>query len=288
MTILLWLTLITGVIPFILAFVLVLPARQPGPRVKALISSSMLCTLAFNLTFFWQELWLVLAKAMTPGLHPTLFHNDHDWTGAAPQVELLQGVGALATLASGLVCLFILERLRKSFRPWRLFIAWMAFEGLFQSLSQVAIGALLPGNDVGRAFTFLGMSATMKGLALVLAVAGMATAGAKLARLWPPLASGSGNRLDRNFIQEISIPAAIAVILLIPFRLPRELVEVILVPLVVHMLGIGWTSLGAMWIRHPPGSAPIQVAPPGLAAPATALLAVLAAFQLVLARGIAF
>ena len=39
------------------------------------------------------------AKAMTPGLHPVLYHNDHEWTGPSPCVELLQGVGAIATIS---------------------------------------------------------------------------------------------------------------------------------------------------------------------------------------------
>jgi hypothetical protein len=44
------------------------------------MASLLLCALAFNLTFFWQELWLVIPKALTPGPHPVLYHNDHGWT----------------------------------------------------------------------------------------------------------------------------------------------------------------------------------------------------------------
>ena len=36
---------------------------SPAPDIRALASSALLCTLAFNLVFFWQELWLVLPKA---------------------------------------------------------------------------------------------------------------------------------------------------------------------------------------------------------------------------------
>jgi hypothetical protein len=36
------------------------------------LSSALLYSLAFNLTFFIQELLLVVPKALTPGLHPTL------------------------------------------------------------------------------------------------------------------------------------------------------------------------------------------------------------------------
>src|SRR4051812_35873206 len=61
------------------------------------IASTLLYVLAFNLIFFLQELFLVIPKALTPGLHPTLFHNNHDWTGHRPIEKLLQGSGALAT-----------------------------------------------------------------------------------------------------------------------------------------------------------------------------------------------
>jgi hypothetical protein len=48
------------------------------------ISSTLLSALAFNLVFFVQELFLVVPKALTPGLHPTLYHNNHHWTGDNP------------------------------------------------------------------------------------------------------------------------------------------------------------------------------------------------------------
>ncbi len=45
------------------------------------LQSALLCAFAFNLIFFIQELFLVVPKALTPGLRPTLFHNNHHWTG---------------------------------------------------------------------------------------------------------------------------------------------------------------------------------------------------------------
>ena len=50
--------------------------RGPGDW-RQTVSSALLYTLAYNLTFFIQELFLVLPKALTPGLHPTLLHNNH-------------------------------------------------------------------------------------------------------------------------------------------------------------------------------------------------------------------
>src|SRR5690606_22846652 len=61
-------------------------ARRPGASVapswdwRLVAHSALLYTIAFNLVFFIQELFLVLPKAFTPGLRPTLYHNNHDWT----------------------------------------------------------------------------------------------------------------------------------------------------------------------------------------------------------------
>ena len=102
---LLWLVLAIGALPLAIGLWR-LPRGGAAPiDGRALAAGTILCALAFNLTFFWQELWLVIPKAMTPGLHPILYHNDHDWTGTAPIVELLQGSGAIATLLSGLAFL---------------------------------------------------------------------------------------------------------------------------------------------------------------------------------------
>src|SRR6185312_6064139 len=113
-----------------------LSAAELAPSAPSILQ----CALAFNLTFFWQELWLVIPKALTPGLHPVLFHNNHDWTGASRWTELLQGTGALATLASGLAFSGALALGKRASPGWRLFFFWMAFQGLFQALSQLAIG----------------------------------------------------------------------------------------------------------------------------------------------------
>jgi hypothetical protein len=251
MTILIWLTMIAGVAPLAVALILLPPARSPCPDARALAISSLYCTLAFDLTFFWQELWLVMAKAMTPGLHPILYHNNHDWTGTSPLTELLQGAGAVATLASGAAFLALLMRWRTASTGWRLFIAWMAFQGLFQSLTQIAIGIFLPGNDVGRAFAFLGFETIAKALTLGCTTIGLAAAGTILARHWPAPGGIDGGKPDHGAILEIGLPAAAAVLLLIPFRLPREMIEVVLVPVIVDFVGIGWVVLGMAPGRPP-------------------------------------
>src|SRR5690242_11465944 len=123
------------------------PAHVAPPpwRWSLTVRSTLLYTLAYNLTFFIQELFLVVPKALTPGLRPTLFHNNHTWEGDHPLASLFQGTGALAILASGIVCLVLLRGDRVRATTLRLFVIWMAFHGFFQALPQVVMGALIPG-----------------------------------------------------------------------------------------------------------------------------------------------
>src|SRR5262245_25411231 len=92
--------LVAVVGPLLLGFAGLLRARRAPCTVAAspwewnlTLRSALLYVLAFNLTFFIQELFLVLPKALTPGLHPTLFHNNHQWEGVHPLANLFQGTG---------------------------------------------------------------------------------------------------------------------------------------------------------------------------------------------------
>jgi hypothetical protein len=262
-----------GLAPLALGFTL--SSRSPDrawPSVRA--GSVILCALAFNLTFFWQELWLVIPKALTPGLHPVLFHNNHDWTGHAPTVELLQGTGALATLVSGIAFCAGLAAAHRLPVTWRLLVFWMAFEGLYQSLTQLTIGALLPGNDVGRALAYLHFGAAARWALFALAVGTMAPAGAWLARRYP------GSR------REVAATALLAVVLIVPFRVPRDIVEVAFIPLFVNLVGAGWLTLSGSIV--PPGEAAVDLERPGIVGPALALGLTLLMFQLVLRPGVPF
>jgi hypothetical protein len=112
------LVLIVIVGPLLLATSGLVHARREASQVAArakwnwtlTIRSTLLYTLAFNLTFFIQELFLVLPKAFTPGLRPTLFHNNHRWEGEHPLASLFQGTGALATSVTAVICLWLLRR----------------------------------------------------------------------------------------------------------------------------------------------------------------------------------
>jgi len=276
-TILLWLVAAIGLLPLVIG---VARLDGGGPRIDArgFVASVLLCALAFSLTFLVQELGLVLPKALVPGLDPILYHNDHDWSGDAPVAELLQGGGAVATLLSGLLFLWLAGRIAPTRPTWRLFAFWMAFQGLFQSLSQWAVGSWLPGNDVGRALAYLGAGSPEKGPLFMSAVSAMFAAGLLLARRYPAAKAG------RNTLWQLLATLALATILVIPFRVPREPVEVVLIPLVVHIIGLGWLTIGLGFRRE---ARPLPAAPT-IAGPLAALVALLAIFQLVLRPGISF
>src|SRR5688572_5900654 len=179
-------------------------------RWRQTIGSALLYTLAFNLTFFIQELFLVVPKALTPGLRPTLYHNNHRWQGENPIAHLLQGTGALAIFISATVCMVLLERDRIRSATVRLLLVWMAFSGFFQALPQVIIGAFVDNNDVGMAMNYLRMSPQAKLIAAFAALAAMIPIGSWLAR-----------HMLRLMPQSVFLTALLAVPLIIAFRVPR-------------------------------------------------------------------
>lgn len=272
---------IFGLLPFLIGLAK-LPAARPAkrPEWRDIAVSALFCALAFNLTFFWQEIGLVVPKALVPGLDPILYHNDHDWRGDAPIAELLQGGGAVATLASGLFFFWLCGRIGQDRPGWQLFAFWMAFQGLFQSLSQWTIGSLIAGNDAGRALAYLGAGPTARFALLLVASAALILAGRALASRYP-LGSDAHDRATALGLCAILL---LATILILPFRVPREPVEVVLIPLVVHAFGLGMLTLGFATTK-PAGKASASA---GWVAPAGALVALLAFFQIVLRPGIAF
>ena len=283
MVTLLVLVLSIGLLPLAVGLMILKPTDE-RTQVRATLGSILLCALAFNLTFLWQELWLVIPKALTPGLHPVLYHNDHEWSGNAPVAELLQGSGAVATLISGLLFCVGLKLASRPSATVRLFLFWMAFEGIFQALTQLAIGTLLPGNDVGRALAYLQVSVPMRWAILALTIAAMGVAGIWLARAYPT--NLEPKPASRKFGASLLLTAMVAVLFIVPFRVPRNFAEVALIPLIVNFVGIGWVALGAGLLprqdRWP------EPARPGVAGPSAALIATLLLFQLVLRPGVPF
>lgn len=261
------------------------------PTMPLVVNSSLAYVLAFNITFFIQELFLVLPKALTPGLRPTLFHNNHTWSGNNPVAHLFQGTGALAIFVTGAIFLVVLQFVRLRSPVVMLFVIWMAYNGFMQALAQISWGVLAPGSDVGLAMDYLRWSQSTKTILSLLALLGMIIVPLWLSRSLLAVASGShdvATARGRNIFvfKAAALAAALGTLVIIPFRIPRSLVEVLFPPILVAILGVSWMQAGA-WVMTKVSSK--GVAMRGIAWPLViALFALFAAFHFVLARGVRF
>jgi hypothetical protein len=264
-------------------------AGGPNALVSArtTLLSALTYLLAFNITFFIQELFLVVPKALTPGLKPTLYHNNHNWEGSHPLDSLFQGSGALAILVSGLLFAWLAKRGAGRTQATRLFVLWMAYNGLFQSLPQFATASANPGNDTGQALDWFALSAGGEIAVTILGIAAIILAGlfmtARFLEIGPALDSGRAR--SRFVLFAAVLPAVLAIPILILFRMPREWVEVIAPTIAVPLIGLIWVQTNAWRIRVNPK--PVA-ASSNLVVPALLVAALLAVFQLILRPGIAF
>jgi hypothetical protein len=267
-------------------------SRAPGDAIReawdwSLVAKSTLAfTLAFNAQFFVQELLLVVPKALTPGLKPTLFHNNHTWSGFHPLVELLQGTGALGTILVGLVCTAWLLRRPPRGDAARLVLCWLALLGFLSALPQVVIGNFLEGNDVGRAMSHLGWTANGKFAAAVIALVAMAAICWWLApRLLSSAAAWESRRAHpRLAAQTCVVPLLIALPLIAAFRVPNAPIEVLLPPAVDGLIAAVWITAASYFGRSAPAAAKRASMTPLVLAVITAF----AIFQFVLRPGIPF
>jgi hypothetical protein len=254
-------------------------------------NSALLYTLAFSLVFFVQELFLVLPKALTPGLRPTLFHNNHHWEGDNPLARLFQGTGALAVLILALAFTFWLKRRPPRSTTLRVFVIWMAFHGFFESLPQVVIGAIVPANDVGMAMEYLRLTPATKTTAAFVALTAIPAIAIWLSRSLLELAGDPGEieeaRQRTRFVFQIATwPALVALPLIVLFRVPGTLDQVVLFPVLVTAVGIPWIQASA-WTSanaRSQNAAPIR----SIRQPLVAVAALFLLFQLVLRPGIPF
>jgi hypothetical protein len=219
-------------------------------NLRQTINSAVLYALSFNLIFFVQELFLVLPKALTPGLRPTLFHNNHTWAGENPLANLFQGTGALAIFLSAIACALLLRRFSARAPSVRLFLIWMAFNGFLQSLPQIVIGSIEPENDVGMAMDYLRLGASAKAAAALVALITIPVAVLWIRRPLLCLAENPADvasiRARTTFMFRVAIvPALAAILLIIPFRVPRQFTEVVMVPVIVTVIGMLWLQAGA-------------------------------------------
>ena len=256
------------------------------PRATEILASTLAFTLAYNLVFFTQEVFLVLPKALTPGLEPTLFHNNHTWKGQHPVQELLQGSGALATLVAGLLAWFWLARHAPRGQPARLVLFWFALLGILSALPQVLIGSAVPANDVGRAMQYLGMDDPVKLLTSLLACVAMALACWRLTPWLLPVEPGVSREPRDHAATALRLgvlPCLLAQPLIIPFRIPGHPLEVLLPPVLDGLIAAAWIA-AAGWRVRPAPAPPVRTqSARGLW---LALAGLLAFFQLVLRQGI--
>jgi hypothetical protein len=258
---------------------------------RVTVNSALLYALTFSLIFFIQELFLVVPKALTPGLRPTLFHNNHHWDGDNPLASLFQGTGALAIFVTALAFAFWLKRHPPRSTTLRLFVIWMAFHGFFESLPQVVVGAIFPRNDVGMAMDFLRLTPASKSVAASFALAAIAAIAIRLTRPLLELADHPGTidsagRRTRFIFGVATLPALIAIPLIILMRVPGTIDQVVIVPVAEAVIGISWIQTSAWRVtRARPSEALSMRSTHG---PLVALIALFLIFQLILRPGIAF
>ena len=135
-----------------------------------------------------------------------------------------------------------------------LFVRWMAYNGLFQSLPQFAFAPVAPGSDTGQALDWFALPApaelavTVAGIAAIVAAGLMMTA--RFLELGPAMDGGCARS---RFVFSLTVlPAIMAIPILILFRVPREWQEVIIPTIAVPLIGLIWVQANAWRTRVKP------------------------------------
>jgi hypothetical protein len=139
------------------------------------------------------------------------------------------------------------------------------------------------------AMDYLQLSPMAKTISALAALAVMPMAARLLCRLMLGLADNpariaTAGARTRFVFQVATLPIIIGTVLVIPFRVPREAIEVVLLPVLVALIGTAWMQAGAWRLR-------VQARGTGAGSNGPLLLAVVAlllVFQLLLRPGIAF
>lgn len=233
----------------------VTPGRSQASIWPIIVNSTLLYVVANNIIFFIQELFLVLSKAWVPGLRPTLYHNNHGWSGDAPIAALLQGSGALAIIVCGLLFLVVLHHMKPSRGHARLLVFWLAQQGLVQGLLQIPVAVMVSGTDVSQALDFLNWSpAALKVLGVASLIA-IALVGIALSRSLLTFAGDDSAVVTRaartNFVIRVGlIPIVLGIVLVVPFRLPMQLFNAVLPQLVLAVASAPWIVAAAWMARR--------------------------------------
>jgi hypothetical protein len=172
-----------------------------------------------------------------------------------------------------------------------LFLFWMAYSGIFMALPQVVIGAISDQSDLGMAMVYFGLAPATRIIAALLALAVIPKIAMWLGGLLLDRIADAGHVAtigSRNlFVFKTAVlPALLALPVITLFRIPREWIEVLMVPLVVTLVGMAWIQAAA-WRNSGKGSAG-PFASASLALPGAAVLCLLLIFQLLLRPGLKF
>jgi hypothetical protein len=252
-----------------------------------IINSAVLYALAFNIIFFIQELFLALGKKWL-GLKAFLYHNNHNWEGEHPMQGLAQGYGAIAILITGLICLLIAAKMKKSSHWGRLFILWMAFQGFAQSLPQFITAKIAADTDTGQAFTYLGIGNTAGFFISVACITGMFWIGAYYSKIFLQLAPGKNNSVSASrrfgYLFKIAVVASLTgVLLIIPFRImPWDKATA---PFMITLISVPVIFANA-WKIKPQETISNEVNRKVFKSPVVLLILLLLFFQLILAKGV--
>ena len=265
-------------------------APKAAPSYITLLNSAVLYAIAFNLIFFLQELFLVVGKKVL-GLETYLYHNNHTWVGEHPMDSLMQGSGALAIFVIGLISLAIFIFIPNSKSIWKLFMLWMAFHGLIQSIPQVTIGVMDPGTDVGEALVgYMQLSQpilVLLALASIVATAFLGIWFSKPLLGFAPKELGLDNpKMRLNYVRFIAVGAALlGSIMIIPFRVfPMSQA---ITPFVIFVFSIPWVW-SAAGSSQPVQSSSSSINEKIYCIPIVILILLLIFFRVVLAPGVSF
>ena len=256
----------------------------------ALINSAVLYTLAFNLIFFVQELFLVLGKKYL-GLTAYLYHNNHIWDGSHPMERLMQGSGALAIFVFGLICLLIFLALRRSASIWKVLLLWLAFNGLIQSVPQVMVAFFDKNTDVGQALVgYLDLSGiTLSFLAvssIILTILVSVFFCRFFLELAPTETAVAHPKARTNFLTYAAAAAALlGCFLIVPFRVPPA--TQMIAPFLLWLFSIPWLWATAHHTKNIE-AVPNEINEKIRWEPIVLLILLLAIFRILLAQGIKF
>jgi len=257
------------------------------PALATVINSAMLYSLAFNLIFFIQELFLALGKRWL-GLKAVLYHNNHNWYGEDPRDDLAQGYGAVAIFIAAIIFL-IVARVMKNSKHWvQLFFLWLSFQGFAQSLPQFITAFMAPDTDTGQAFNYLGLSQTTGLIIATVSIIFMlliASLFSKfLLQLAPSITFTEHARNRFGFIFRIAILASvIGIIIIIPYRImPWERATA---PVFVTLLSMPMVFAHA-WKIKPLIPVNNDMNKKILLVPIILLVILLLIFQLILSKGV--